>query len=132
MNIIFRLILLLAPLVLVFMWLRWRKRYLSEDVIKEETDRLTFWTAMLAGLMLLAGLGLYFTDDARAPAGQRYVPPHMKDGELVPGKFVPEQSEAAPETPERPEAPETSGTPHSSPASDAATNADETGHDGDR
>lgn len=129
MNIIFRLILLLAPLVLVFMWLRWRKRYLSEDVIKEETDRLTFWTAMLAGLMLLAGLGLYFTDDARAPAGQRYVPPHMKDGELVPGKFVPTTDEATSDLPEA-TVPEGEA-PQGKPSDGAGSSADETAHDGD-
>jgi len=48
--------------------------------------RVLIWLTVIA-VILLAGSSLYLAQHSGAPAGSDYVPPHMEDGKLVPGRM---------------------------------------------
>lgn len=53
--------------------------------------------AMALGAMAVLALGLYFGDSSRDEAGKVFIPPHVDGGAVVPGRFVPADSEEAAE-----------------------------------
>lgn len=85
-----RLILLAAPVVLLIVWLRYRTAHnrqdadLNREIIRGRRILLAALIAMFAAVLML-----YFDKDDRGHAHTRYVPPHIEDGRLVPGRFVP-------------------------------------------
>lgn len=86
--IILRLVLILAPVVLLLAWLKSRSKKDQEEYSPEEEGRkLMLRVGVLTGLVVVLAALLFFMDDSRAPSGQIYVPPHMKDGVLIPGQF---------------------------------------------
>ena len=95
--IVFRLILLSTPVAALILWLRWRSKQGGDPAVLE-ADMLLLRRRLLILLVLtaFAAIGIYLTtEDRRAPAGQAYIPPHMENGVLVPGRFVsPEEAEA--------------------------------------
>lgn len=96
--VLIRLILLLAPVMALIYWLRWRSaRRDNPDALAADVRSLIRRLAVLAGLVILSVITLRLTDDGRkAPAGQTYIPPRMENGELVPGRFEDKPSETAP------------------------------------
>lgn len=73
------------PFLLFFIW-RWQSR---SDVELTATPALKLAFAG-AALAILAMVLLTMLDASRAGHdGERYVPPRMVDGEIVPGHFVP-------------------------------------------
>lgn len=90
MALVFRIVLLLLPIVALVLWLRWRsKNDLDEAAQDLELKRFRIGLGLLAAAMLLAGLGLRFTDDGSGSTDSVYIPPHVEDGKVVPGRFVP-------------------------------------------
>jgi hypothetical protein len=45
------------------------------------------WLTAAAVLLMVAGFVVLALTDEQHPAGSKYVPPHMKDGVLIPGHF---------------------------------------------
>ncbi|NVJ98570.1 MAG: hypothetical protein HWE25_10485 [Alphaproteobacteria bacterium] len=87
---ILRIVLLLAPLVAVIMWLRWRVREdRTEEELQADFAKMRMWLVAMLGITLLAALGLRFMDDGTGDARTKYIPPHTEDGVVVPGRFVP-------------------------------------------
>ena len=87
--ILIRVALLLAPILAIMYWLRWRAaRKTDPDALEADVKRLQKRLLGLAVLALIAILSLRLTDgDRKAPAGTVYVPPKMENGELIPGHF---------------------------------------------
>lgn len=86
---VIRLALVLAPVLALIFWLRWRSaRKVDPEALAADVKVLTRRLLVLAVITLIAVLSLRLTDDGRkAPAGATYVPPRMENGELVPGRF---------------------------------------------
>lgn len=94
MAVILRIILLLAPMLLLVMWLRWRmKKDRSEEELDTELFRLRLGLGILAGVALAAGIGLRIMDDDGGGPRMKYIPPHTVDGVVVPGRYVPEDGD---------------------------------------
>ncbi len=85
-----RLALILAPLLMVVMWLKWR---MKKDRTQAELDQdivvLRQRLMILIGVMLAAILGLYLLDDRRGDADMIYVPARVENGKLIPGEYQP-------------------------------------------
>lgn len=83
---------LLAPTVVFFIWAWFAKRRADAEQRHEPIPSWQNWPwarLMLAGAVLTA-LTLSAVALMRdSPEGQRYVPPRMENGELIPGHFVP-------------------------------------------
>jgi hypothetical protein len=83
-RILFDLLLFLLPFALYLAYLRLRQQ-------DEETSTKHPWTALfISGLVLVAASfvfwGLFENPNQRGV----YIPPHLEDGRLVPGRVVPE------------------------------------------
>lgn len=98
--ILFNLILFSLPFIMLSLWLWWFRR------TRPDQAEMKIWAyASVAGLaLMLAGL-IFFRTVSDAPTGSVYVPPIVKNGELVPGHFegldtfneqLPETSEVTP------------------------------------
>ena len=102
MAIVFRILLILIPIVAVILWLRWRaSETMDEEDREAELKRLK--VVLIALVMALFGLGLSFRamDDTSGDVDQVYVPARVEDGKVIPGKFVPrDEAEALKEKPE--------------------------------
>lgn len=100
MAIVLRLILLLAPILLLVMWLRWRmKRDRSEEDLDAELYRLRLGIGILVALALAAGIGLRLFDEGSGGPKMKYIPARTENGEVVPGGYVPEKEDT--EDPQR-------------------------------
>lgn len=83
-----RIVLFAAPLVGLFLYLRWRKKQLQEGAeLDKELLHLRMGLAGVLVVVFLAFMGLRFFDTEKGAPGDTYIPPHMKDGKLVPGQF---------------------------------------------
>ena len=84
-RIFFDLLLFLLPFALYAAYLRLRKH--DEDTPAKQHP----WTALFASGLLLVALSFVFWGLVE-DANQRgvYVPPHLEDGRLIPGRVIPE------------------------------------------
>ena len=86
--IILRIILVLAPVVALFFWLRWRANKLKDGVdLDHEISKLRRRILVLLLLVVLAVIGIKLMETEKGDAGDIYTPAHMEDGKLVPGTF---------------------------------------------
>ena len=88
---ILRGILLLTPLVILIMWLKWRSdSEKNADELQRDVGLLIKRVGIL--LVIVSGLAitLYFFDGNKGGIDGFYIPPHMENGELVPGQMVDE------------------------------------------
>ncbi len=92
----FRFILLTAPVAALILWLRWRSKQDGDpETLADDMRILRRRLIILLVLAAFAAMGIYLTDNRKAPAGQVYIPPHMEDGVLVPGRFVTQEEAEA-------------------------------------
>lgn len=94
MTVVLRIILVLLPIVALFLWLRWRaaKGTDAEDESQTaEMKQFRIGAAVIVSLAILAGLGLRYFDDSSGETDLAYVPPHVENGKVVPGHFVPKE-----------------------------------------
>jgi hypothetical protein len=93
MVILLRIMMLLLPVVLVILWLRWRAKKNSEGGVTD-ADQAKMRVSLLIVIVALLGTGLAlrFTDDSGSPSG-RYVPARVEDGKLIEGHFVEDDEE---------------------------------------
>lgn len=88
MAILFRILLLLAPVVALILWLRWRAKKKSEGgVTDEDVKGLQKGLIVIVLLVLAGGIGIRMTDTSGSEDG-RYVPARVENGKLIPGRFV--------------------------------------------
>ena len=100
--IVIRIILLLLPLIGVLYYLRWRyKLKLSgENASDEDLQQIRKVLTTIVVALILLGLSLRFFDTTNSDKNKIYVPPHVVDGKVIPGKFVdPEEVEKPKEKP---------------------------------
>ena len=94
MALLFRILLLSLPVIAVIAWLRWRMR---EDKTEEERladfAKLRNTLGILVVVGLVAGIGLKLVDDRTGDPRTKYIPPHSENGQVVPGRFVPEDED---------------------------------------
>ena len=89
MALVIRILLLLLPVVLVLLWVRWRMKKNSEEGLTDkDAKQLRLGLVSVIIGLVLAGVGLRFTDDS-SDANKVYVPAYMENGKLVPGGFLP-------------------------------------------
>lgn len=110
---ILRLLLFITPLVCLYFWLRWRRAKLQEGAdLKKEMKLIRFTLVSLMIAIVSLAFALRLMDDDHGRPDQEYTPPHLKDGEVVPGKFNdknPPESEEKQSSTSKDE--ETEGTP---------------------
>jgi hypothetical protein len=53
--------------------------------------RVLAWLTGVALVFMIGGF-VYIALNTGHPAGMIYIPPHMEDGKLIPGQFIPAQS----------------------------------------
>ena len=91
---------LLLPTVMYFIWTAWVRRQIAithkgnTEVTPEEIEafeiRTPWFRLILAGaVLMLLGLVLSTFLGPQNPPGSVYQPPHMQDGKVVPGQYVP-------------------------------------------
>lgn len=80
-------LMILLPLLLpILVLVLWRVLGFGKSVPRWFEDMP--WVTLMACGVVLSGLTLVtWTLLDRTPAGAEFVPPHMKDGEIVPGSF---------------------------------------------
>ena len=76
--------LVLAPFAAYAIYLAIRRRPLG--AAESWTVPVLVWCGGLAVILTVTGL-LLLTQFERAPAGSTYIPPHLEDGRVVPGRF---------------------------------------------
>lgn len=92
MAIFLRILLLSLPVIAVLAWLRWRmKEDKTEEARAADLAKLQKTLVALVVTGLVAGVGLKLVDDRMGDARTRYIPPHSENGQVVPGRFVPEE-----------------------------------------
>ena len=86
--VILRIILVLAPVLGLFFWLRWRANKLKDGVdLDHEVAKLRRRILVLLLLVILAVIGIKLMETEKGDAGDIYTPAHMEDGKLIPGTF---------------------------------------------
>jgi len=80
------LALFLAPFVLYAVFLWFTK---SSMLDRAHWPPKTLAALAIAALLLMIGSFLYLSHFSGAPPGSTYVPAHVEDGRLVPGRTVP-------------------------------------------
>ncbi len=89
MAIMIRILLLLLPVALVVIWLRYRaKKNSAEELTSTDIKNVRISLGLVIAALLVAGVSLRMVDESREP-GDVYIPAYVVDGELVPGRFVP-------------------------------------------
>lgn len=90
MVVLFRLILLLIPIVALVLWLRWRsKRDLDDEAREAELKIIKRWGVVLVIALIGAGFGFRFLDDNSGDTDMVYVPARVDaEGTLIPGHYV--------------------------------------------
>ena len=87
-RLLFDVVLFLLPFFLYGIY--WRAIGLSASLRKERVHPWTFLTA--AGLMLVILSFVWWGLSGGESTTGVYIPPHLEDGEVVPGQFVPDQT----------------------------------------
>lgn len=90
---ILRILLILLPFILYFLWLRYTKKKAqaakdasaSQEVVAEAQNQLVQGLGLLAAIM--AAIFIYMALSSGDKPGKEYVPPHTENGKLVPGYF---------------------------------------------
>lgn len=105
---ILRIVLLLLPLVVLLLWLRYRMRTnRTEDELEQERAMLRKVVITLLIVGAAAGIALKFADTNTGDARTKYIPPHTENGQVVPGRFVPvDEAADEPETAPKETSPE--------------------------
>ncbi|KAF0137294.1 MAG: hypothetical protein FD153_1717 [Rhodospirillaceae bacterium] len=96
---------LLLPTGFYFLWIWLRnRRLLARELDLTTAIRPVPW-AVLIGLGIVLGVALLFILTLREHHGTStvYIPPHMADGQVVPGQVIPYDQKREPATPPRPE-----------------------------
>lgn len=90
MIVLIRILLLLLPIIGVIYFLRWRYRVKASGEDPNDEDIKNVRAIMITVLVsiIMLGLLLRFADTSSSDRETTYIPPHMVDGELVPGEFV--------------------------------------------
>lgn len=80
--VLWNLFLFSLPFMVAWLWLKWVKRVpLAQAGYK-------IWAgAALVGLALLFASLLLFRSSLGVPPDRNYIPPHMENGQLIPGQF---------------------------------------------
>jgi hypothetical protein len=102
MTLVLRIILVLLPIIALFLWLRWRAvkgTDAEEEFQSQEMKRIRIGAAIIVGVAILAGFGLRYFDDSTGDTDLEYVPPHVENGKVVPGHFVPKKQVPADDGP---------------------------------
>ncbi|MFC3053429.1 hypothetical protein [Kordiimonas pumila] len=87
--VIFRVLLLLLPLALMVMWLRYRALKTTDEGISDaDVTKARRFLLLIIVAIIITGIGLKLSDDS-GNTDMVYVPARMENGELIPGKFVP-------------------------------------------
>ncbi|WND01965.1 hypothetical protein QGN29_10435 [Temperatibacter marinus] len=85
---IFRIILFLAPILVLILWIRWRMIKVQDgENLDQEFKKVRKYILGLLLLIVLAIVGLKLTENETANAGAQYIPPRLEDGKVIPGKF---------------------------------------------
>lgn len=80
---------LLVPAALFLLWMWRARRRAAANGGKRPPLREAPWVWMaFAGLAVLAAGLVFFRFSTGEPPGGTYVPPHLEDGEVVPGRVV--------------------------------------------
>jgi len=88
MVIIFRILLLLVPVIGLVLWLRWRaKKKAGDEIGEDDIKKLRQGLIGLVILLLVAAIGIRLTDTSGGTSG-RYVPARVENGKTIPGHFV--------------------------------------------
>ena len=107
-RVFFDLLLFLLPFALYAAYLRLRQHD------EEEPTKQHPWTALFVSGLALVAVSFVFWGLVE-DANQRgvYVPPHLEDGRLIPGRVIPESEASGPvgKAPAEPERVETGGGP---------------------
>ncbi len=90
-SMIIRIILLLAPVVLFFLWLRYAKKKAAateaNDIIAiEQATREILWGVGMLAVITIGSIVILRMQESGDPSDV-YVPPHTENGEIIPGNF---------------------------------------------
>jgi hypothetical protein len=89
---VIRILLLLAPIVLLIIWLVKRSKHTKqEDGIDVDIIGARRILLSLLSLVIFIAAVLYFTENDRGDPGQIYVPARVEDGKVIPGYFKNEE-----------------------------------------
>lgn len=88
---IVRIILLLAPIALFFLWLRYAKKKAvatdANDIIAiEHATREILWGVGALAVITIMAIVVLRMKESGDPSNV-YVPPHTENGEIIPGNF---------------------------------------------
>lgn len=89
MVILLRILLVLLPIILLAVWIRWRSKVNKGGEIPEsEVKSLRRTLFVLVVSIMAVGVGLKLSDESGDVDGI-YVPARVEDGKLIPGYFKP-------------------------------------------
>lgn len=83
--IIQNLLLFMLPTLLYVAYLMVRRRGQPNNTAVQALDDAPLFWLIAVGAALTVGVLVYFHSNDRAPPGQPYQPPVMRDGKIVPG-----------------------------------------------
>tara|TARA_R110002072_G_scaffold92461_1_gene205773 strand:- start:126 stop:458 length:333 start_codon:yes stop_codon:yes gene_type:complete len=93
MVILLRVLLVLLPIILLLVWVRWRSKVNNGGEIPEsevKSLRLSLFAIVIA--IMGVGIGLKLSDESGDVDGV-YVPARVENGTLIPGYFKPQESD---------------------------------------
>ncbi len=94
MVIFLRILLVLLPIILLVVWVRWRSKVNKGGEIPEsEIKSLRRTLAVLVVTIIGVGIGLKLSDESGDVDGV-YVPARVEDGKLIPGYFKPQEEDS--------------------------------------
>ncbi|RIK92585.1 MAG: hypothetical protein DCC73_12480 [Proteobacteria bacterium] len=85
-----RVILILLPFVIYFLWLRYTKKRAKaagDSAAEVEAAQGQFVQALGLLVAFMAALFIYLALSSGEDPQKTYVPPHMENGKVVPGEF---------------------------------------------
>lgn len=95
MIILIRILLIILPIALLIVWMRWRAKVSAGGEIPEdETRRLRRTLIVIIVALVATGFSLKIFDDGGSVDGV-YVPARMENGILIPGHFDSVQEDAS-------------------------------------
>lgn len=90
-GIVIRILVVLAPVVIYLLWLRYRRRRQTalddaDDASLAAAQRELAWGIAFVAVLMISAFGYLAFSSGEEP-GSRYIPPHVEDGKVVPGHF---------------------------------------------